>query len=184
MSTVEYILIALGLSMDAFAVSLAAGVNASVRGARPTFRLAFHFGLFQFLMPVIGWYIGTRIQAIVSAWDHWAAFGLLAVVGVRMIYGGGKGDAREPSGLDPSRGWSLVLLSIATSIDAWAIGLSLAMLRINIWYPSLLIGAVTALVCAGAVQLGNHVAASFGKRVEILGGLILLGCGVKVLLTH
>ncbi len=116
MTFVEIVLIAVGLSMDAFAVSLAAGAAPGGREPRAWFRLAFHFGLFQFMMPVIGWAFGRSLSRYIAAWDHWIAFVLLAVVGIRMIRSG-LDDSPHAMRENPSRGWSLILLSIATSID-------------------------------------------------------------------
>src|SRR6056297_488407 len=134
MSLTEIILISLSLAMDAFAVSVAAGTTGLLK-KRAIFRLSFHFGLFQFLMPVIGWYTGSRIAPLVSSVDHWLAFGLLIFVGVRMIIGGIKPPSEKMIN-DPSRGMTLVMLAVATSIDALAVGFSLAMMEIKIWYPA------------------------------------------------
>jgi putative Mn2+ efflux pump MntP len=179
----EILLIALGLAMDAFAVSIAAAAAGRASSPRPIFRLAFHFGLFQFLMPVLGWLLGTQIAHFIAAFDHWIAFVLLALVGVRMIR---SGCATEPTlqVAEPSRGWTLIMLSIATSIDALAIGLSLAMLQVNIWYPAAVIGVVTALLSLVGVRLGCSLGLRFGKPMEILGGIILIGIGLKILVEH
>ena len=183
MTLLEILLIAAGLAMDAFAVSLAAGAAGHAGSPRPAFRLSFHFGLFQFLMPVAGWFAGTRIVHLISAVDHWVAFGLLALVGGRMIRSGFSGE-ETPHRADPSRGLTLVALSLATSIDALAVGLSLAVLRINIWYPSAVIGVVTAGLAMAGIALGRRVGRRFGNRVEILGGVILLAIGVRILVAH
>ncbi|MBN2499017.1 MAG: manganese efflux pump [Deltaproteobacteria bacterium] len=183
MGIVEIILVAAGLAMDAFAVSLAAGSLEEVRGGRAAFRLSFHFGLFQFLMPVIGWYAGTAVVAFIASVDHWVAFGLLAYVGGRMIGSGLNPDARSFRG-DPSRGATLVILSLATSIDALAVGLSLAMVQVSIWYPSVVIGIVTAGLSLAGVRLGDRLGRVFGKRMEIAGGIVLLGIGARILLSH
>ena len=119
MSVLEILFIAVGLSMDAFAVALGVGASPVVRGPRPAFRISFHFGLFQFLMPVVGWTVGSAVQPLIESFDHWIAFGLLFYVGGRMIHAGIFGG--EDSGsrhTDPTAGWSLVILSVATSIDA------------------------------------------------------------------
>jgi putative Mn2+ efflux pump MntP len=125
MSFVEILFMAVGLAMDAFAVSLAAGTHKEINGFRPTFRLSFHFGFFQFLMPVLGWALGTKLEGAIQAFDHWIAFGLLAFVGARMIHAGLTSPDDAPRS-DPSRGLTLVGLCVATSIDALAVGLSLA----------------------------------------------------------
>lgn len=178
----EILVVAVGLSMDAVAVSLAASASNRARGARAMFRLAFHFGLFQFLMPVIGWLIGSTVAPYISSFDHWVAFALLAFVGVRMIraaLGGG-----EDLGRDPSRGATLLMLSVATSIDALAIGLTLAMIGDGIWVASVVIGIVTASLTSLAVLLGARVGRAVGTRMEIVGGLALIAIGVKILVEH
>ena len=183
MSFFEILLIAVSMAMDAFAVCLGAGAQARTSGPRPVFRLSFHFGLFQFLMPIIGWLAGTTIVRFISAYDHWVAFGLLVFVGVRMIRSGLAHESGEPKS-DPSRGWTLVLLSIAVSIDALAIGLSLGLVGVVIWYPAVVIGVVTGLISWLGIFLGNRLGQKFGKRMEITGGIILILIGLRILLSH
>ncbi|MGB8215542.1 MAG: manganese efflux pump MntP family protein [Anaerolineales bacterium] len=183
MSFFEILLIALSMSMDAFAICLAAGTQARTTGRRPIFRLAFHFGLFQFFMPVIGWFAGTSILRYITAYDYWVAFGVLAFVGIRMIRSGFDLQDAQPKN-DPSRGWNLVLLSFATSIDALAIGFSLGLVGVTIWYPAVVIGIVTGLVSWMGILLGNRLGAKFGKRMEITGGIVLIIMGVWILLSH
>ena len=132
MNFFEILLIALSMSMDAFAVCLGVGAARRGDGRRSTFRLAFHFGLFQFIMPVIGWLLGMTIEPLIRNYADWIAFGLLTFIGVRMIYSSVFGGEAQRSN-DPSRGWNLVLLSIAVSMDALAIGLSLGVLGIFVW---------------------------------------------------
>ncbi|HUU01827.1 MAG TPA: manganese efflux pump MntP family protein [Myxococcota bacterium] len=183
MGIVEILLIAIGLAMDAFAVSLAAGASRQAGGTGAAFRLSFHFGLFQFIMPVIGWYAGIGVAGTIAAYDHWVAFGLLALVGIRMIVSGT--DSRKNShSRDPSRGLTLLVLSVATSIDALAVGLSLAMIRVNIWYPSIVIGLVTACLSIVGLRLGGRLGVRFGKRMEIAGGGLLVLIGMRILLAH
>ncbi len=179
----EIILIALGLAMDAFAVSLGAGATRYVNGPRPVFRLSFHFGLFQALMPVLGWLAGLSVAQLIAQVDHWIAFALLAFVGARMIRSGLDAD-REMHTSDPSRGGTLVMLAVATSIDAFAVGLSLAMLRVNILYPALVIGVITGGLSLVALLIGSRLGKVFGKRMEIVGGLILIGIGLRVVISH
>ena len=183
MPFVEMVLVAVGLAMDAFAVSLGIGTTRRASTPRSIFRLSFHFGLFQFLMPVIGWYAGSRVAYLISGVDHWVALALLAFVGGRMVRSGFDSDATSVAS-DPSRGRSLVMLSVATSIDALAIGLSLAMLQVNIWQPSIVIGVITGSMSLGALLVGHRLGQAFGKRAEIIGGLILIGIGLRILVTH
>lgn len=182
MSLLTLFLIALSMAMDAFAVSLGSGAKIGP-GSRPAFRMAFHFGLFQALMPVGGWLFGNSIEPLVKNYDHWVAFGLLAFVGIRMLRSGfndGEQEVRE----DPSRGWMMVGLSIAVSIDALAVGLSLAFLQVSIWTPALIIGLVTAILSWIGLRTGLIFGNRFGKPVEIFGGLILIGIGIRILLDH
>jgi putative Mn2+ efflux pump MntP len=183
MSLWEILVVAVGLSMDAVAVSLAASASQRARGARATFRLSFHFGLFQFLMPVAGWSIGASIARYISSFDHWIAFGLLTLVGLRMITAARSGADPKPA-RDPSRGSTLILLSVATSIDALAIGLTLAMLGNGIWHASLVIGLVTACLSCLAVVVGARIGRRVGQRMEILGGLALIAIGARILWQH
>lgn len=183
MGFVEILLIALGLAMDAFAVSVGIGCTGQIHGPRPVFRLSFHFGLFQCLMPILGWLAGSSVAALISGVDHWIALGLLAFVGGRMIRSG-----LDPAGTvyqtDPSRGGMLVMLSVATSIDALAIGLGLAMLKVSIVYPSVVIGIVAGSLSLAGLAIGHRLGVLFGKRMEIVGGVILVGIGVRVLIAH
>ena len=134
--------IALGLAMDAFAVAVAAGLALGEVSARQTFRLAWHFGFFQFMMPVVGWLAGLTVERWIAAGGHWVAAGLLGLIGGRMIYEALRGE-RDGARGDPTKGLSLVVLSVATSVDALAVGLSLGVLGIGIWHPAVVIGAVT-----------------------------------------
>jgi len=183
MNFLEIILIALSMAMDAFAVCLGAGTQARSSGARPTFRLAFHFGLFQFLMPVLGWLAGATIERYIAVYDHWIAFGLLAFVGGRMVWSGIHPEEGSQKN-DPSRGWTLVLLSIAVSIDALAVGLSLGIIGVTIWVPAVVIGIVTSLLSWLGLRLGNKLGDTFGKRMEIIGGIILILLGLRIFLAH
>lgn len=183
MGTLEIILIAVGLAMDASAVSLAAAAAGFAKDARAVFRLAFHFGLFQFLMPVIGWFMGISFVGYFKSFDHWIAFGLLAFVGGRMIKEGFDTESEE-SKKDPSRGMTMVMLSIATSIDALAVGLSFALLDVNIWYPSAMIGVITCALSVLAIAMGKRLGEMLGKRMEIFGGIVLLIIGTRILLSH
>jgi manganese efflux pump family protein len=181
MSIFEILLLALSLAMDAFAVCLASGSSPQTQGARPAFRLSFHFGLFQFIMPVIGWLVGAKIAPITKDYDHWFVFGLLGFIGVRMIYSALKGEESQSS--DPSRGLTLVLLSIAVSIDALAVGMSLGLLGIFVWYPAIFIGVVTGVLSLVGLRLGNLFGNRFGKPVEIIGGLVLIAIGAQILVS-
>jgi putative Mn2+ efflux pump MntP len=176
--------IAVALAMDAFAVALAAGLTLPKLTGRHLFRFGFHFGLFQALMPLLGWAAGRGLRTTIEAYDHWIAFVLLGVIGIRMCHGALHKDEQGPESKDPTRGWSLVMLSIATSIDALAIGLTLAMLGSQIFIPALTIGLVCAILTLIGMYLGRKISSSWGPKVEFCGGLILLGIGFKVLIEH
>ena len=175
--------ISLALAMDAFAVALAAGAVLNPLTRRHLFRLGFHFGLFQALMPIGGWLIGIAVQNWISAYDHWIAFVLLAFVGVRMIVEAFD-EKDDKSVSDPTRGLTMVMLSVATSIDALAVGLSLAMLGISIWQPAAVIGIVAAVLTVFGMLMGRRLGSNWGKRVEVCGGLVLCIIGLKILLEH
>jgi putative Mn2+ efflux pump MntP len=184
MNLLTIIGIALGLAMDAFAVSIAVGSNLPRVTFRHFFRLSFHFGLFQFMMPIIGWYGGTKIARFIEHFDHWVAFGLLLFIGGKMIYES-FGEKESISNIsDPTRRWSLIMLSIATSIDAFAVGLSIAMLNYEIWFASVIIGIVAALLTSLGMLFGRQLGGRFGKRMELVGGLILIGIGLKIVFGH
>ncbi len=176
--------IAVGLAMDAFAVSIAAGLTVDRVTPRHTFRLAFHFGLFQFMMPVLGWLAGRELAALIAAYDHWVAFALLAYVGGKMLWESGRQHQPENRS-DPTRGLTLVTLSVATSIDALAVGLSLAFLRPgqSVWGPSVVIGLVAAAFTAVGITFGSRIGAKWGRWAEALGGVVLLGIGLRILIS-
>jgi putative Mn2+ efflux pump MntP len=177
------VFLGVGLAMDAFAVSLGIGTGRQAEGRRAQFRLAFHFGWFQMMMTIIGWLAGSTIAGLIDQFDHWVAMALLAYVGGNMIRSGLNPDV-DCNRCDPSRGKTLVILCVATSIDALAVGLSMAMLRNSIWIPSIIIGVVTFFISGMGLLAGDRLGVKFGKRMEIVGGLILIGIGLRVLATH
>ena len=176
-------IIALGLAMDSFAVSL--GIGTARRNTSPgaNFRIPFHLGLIQALMTLLGWLAGTTIAYLISNIDHWLALILLTIVGIRMIRSGFSTET-DVQIKDPSRGGTLIMLSVATSIDAVAVGLSLGMLHVNIWISAVVIGLVTMGLSLVGLLTGNKLGERFGKRMEILGGLILIAIGLRILYTH
>jgi putative Mn2+ efflux pump MntP len=175
--------ISVGLAMDAFAVSIVAGLAVAPVTPRHMFRLAFHFGLFQFMMPIFGWLAGQEMVGYISAYDHWAAFGLLACVGGKMLLEARR--EKEPDrSADPTRGLMLVALSVATSIDALAVGLSMAFVRVSIWIPSVVIGLVAATLSAVGIGFGSRLGPRWGRRAEFAGGIVLLLVGVRILISH
>lgn len=192
--------IAVGLAMDAFAVAIAASVSLRTVSSRQYFRLSFHFGFFQFMMPLAGWLLGTGFASYMADYDHWVAFGLLGFIGGKMIHGalggapaGAKPRAGREAGPvpggsprldDPTRGWSLVMLSVATSIDALAVGISFAMLDHRVFLPCVAIGVITAGITWLGMRIGGRLGVRFGHRMEIVGGLILVGIGTRILVQH
>lgn len=184
MSTAELIIIAIALAMDALAVSIATGVALKSVTPRQMFRLSWHFGLFQALMPILGWTLGLSFRRHIEAYDHWIAFVLLGYIGYKMIREAFE-EEDETKG-DPTKGMSLVVLSVATSIDALAVGLSLSMLGISVWWPSFVIGVVAFVFTAGGLLLGQTVARAklLGKYAELLGGTVLIAIGFKILWEH
>jgi len=177
------LLIALALAMDVFAVSLSIGTTRQATLPRPIFRLAFHFGLFQFFMPILGYLAGSTFAQYIHQFDHWIALGLLGFVGIRMIRAGFDPEESAFQG-DLSRGKNLVILSLATSLDALSIGLSLAMLGTNVLYPCVVIGIVSSVLSVVGLLAGHRLGIWFGKKMEILGGVILIGIGLRILVTH
>ncbi len=177
------ILIAIGLSMDALAVSISSGLVIPGVNASHGLKIGFFFGLFQALMPVLGWLAGTTVRAYIVSVDHWIAFILLVFVGVKMLHGA-VADRKDEKLLDPSRLDVLLVLSVATSIDALAVGLTFAMLDVPLFPAVVIIGITTFLISGAGVYLGKRAGAAIGKLVEIAGGIILIGIGLKILLEH
>lgn len=178
--------IAVALAMDAFAVAIATGVSLKQVSARQTFRLSWHFGLFQALMPIIGWGLGASIQDYVAAYAHWVAFIMLALVGSNMLKEAILTDEDEDEATKPkdsTKGMTMVMLSIATSIDALAVGLSMSMLQVSIVYPALIIGIVAGLFTIAGLHLGKRVARLtwLSTWAELLGGLVLWIIGLNIL---
>jgi manganese efflux pump family protein len=183
MEFITTLLIAIGLAMDALAVSLCIGTTGQASEPRSRFRLAFHFGVFQAGMTLLGWLAGSTIVTLISGIDHWVAFGLLAYVGINMIRSGANpGGGCYQS--DPSRGRTLLMLCVATSLDALAVGLSMAVLNTPVWVPALVIGIVAGGLSILGLLAGTTLGVKFGKRMEILGGIILVGIGLRVVITH
>lgn len=188
MSSAALFAIAVALAMDAFAVALATGICLRQARAAQTFRMAAAFGLFQALMPVAGWLLGLSVREHIEAYDHWAAFVLLALVGGKMIWEGLHAAEDDPSCApkDPTKGMQLLVLAVATSIDALAVGLSFAVLGQSIWLPALVIGVVCFALTALGVKIGcmaGHVSA-VSRYAELLGGATLIAIGLKILFDH
>ncbi len=177
----EIILVALALAVDAFAVGVAVGI--SHRKLRQIFRLSFHFGLFQALMPLIGAVLGEWMSYLMSSISHWVAFVLLTLVGGKMIYESMEGDG-DAYAKDPTRGMQLVMLSMAVSIDALAVGFTLGLENVSIALVVSVIGVVAAVITLLGMILAGKFAARISHRLEPLAGIVLIGLGVKAVVVH
>jgi putative Mn2+ efflux pump MntP len=183
MPIITIVLLALGLSMDAFAVAISFGLGMRVLHLRYAFRIALFFGVFQALMPIIGYLAGLSIRGFLESFDHWIAFVLLAFIGAKMIYEAFvMDDDQKP--MNPQNLLLLFTLAVATSIDALAVGLSLSFLKVDILQPAVIIGLITLGLSFMGVLIGQRLGHLFEKKIEILGGLILIGIGVKILCEH
>jgi len=179
------IFVALGLSMDAFAVSITSGLLIEGLKIRHAAKIALFFGGFQALMPVLGWIGGAGFRKYISHFDHWVAFGLLAIVGARMVYEGFKPNKGEGARqFDPLNFRVLLVLAIATSIDALAVGFGLSLIDVPILRPAFTIGLITFTTSFAGVYIGDRIGHLFERKIEVLGGLILIGIGVKILIEH
>jgi putative Mn2+ efflux pump MntP len=133
------------------------------------------------MMPVAGWFAGTYLAGMIDAWDHWVAFGLLSIIGLKMILES-RGEAKQDSSEDPTRGWKLVSLSLATSIDAFAAGLGMAFMGVSVLFPAAIIGVITAVLATAGICFGNRIGPYFGKKAVLAGGIILILIGVKIVI--
>lgn len=183
MSYLTIFFLAVGLGVDAFSVAIGIGAANSKKSWTPILRLSLAFGFFQFLMPLLGWLAGLTVVERIQAFEHWIAFFLLVAVGGKMVHEGLTEKSAEEE-TDRTRGWPLFLLSIATSIDALAVGFSFSLLNTSIFAPAVIIGLVCFFMTAVGMVFGQTLSRLFGRKVEILGGLTLIGIGLKILLEH
>jgi putative Mn2+ efflux pump MntP len=182
MDPLTIVLIAIGLAMDAFAVSIAKGITVDRNRRKTALIMASFFGGFQMLMPAIGWLVGLSFKDIIMGVDHWIAFGLLTLIGLKMIY-----DATKKAKEDVEKRLklhSLLILAVATSIDALMVGLSFAFLQSSVLEPILVIGLVTFLFSVAGFFFGCSLGRVFGNKIKIVGGLILIAIGLRILLEH
>lgn len=182
MSFFELILIAIGLSMDAFAVSVCKGLSVKTLKAQNALLVGLFFGGFQALMPLLGWLLGRQFERYIVEIDHWIAFALLGFIGGKMVWEALRGGDEGDSGSFAFK--ELLLLAIATSIDALAVGVTFAFLSVDIWSSVAVIGATTFAFSFGGVYLGNKVGGRFHEKAELAGGVILVLIGLKILLEH
>jgi len=183
MNLSDIILIAIGLAMDCFAVSIACGIAMKPFRYGPAIRIAFLFGLFQAVMPLLGWLAGSTFQHLIETFDHWIAFGILVLLGGRMIWENFFVHPDEKS-LNPFKLRVVLALALATSIDALAIGVSFAFMRIDLWLSILLIGAASVLFSSLGLFIGHRYGHRFNIPAELFGGIVLIGIGVKIVLEH
>ncbi|MBW2222203.1 MAG: manganese efflux pump [Deltaproteobacteria bacterium] len=181
MDAITIIAIAFGLAMDAFAVSITSGITIKNLKINNALKIALFFGLFQAIMPLVGWLAGLSLKDFISEIDHWIAFGLLSFIGCKMIYESITVQSNEKQ-IDPLNVYVLLMLSVATSIDALAVGVSFAFLKVSIVTPVIIIGTLTFLLSYLGVYIGDRIGHFFENKIEIAGGLLLIGIGLKILI--
>lgn len=182
MNISDIILLAIGLAMDCFAVSIACGMAMKKIIFWPAFRIAFFFGFFQAVMPLIGWLIGSRFQLYIENYDHWIAFIILVILGGRMIHENFR--KTDEKLLNPYKLAVVLTMAIATSIDALAVGFTFAFLKIDLWLSVILIGITSLLFSILGIVFGHRYCCRFRIPAELLGGIVLIGIGTKILLEH
>lgn len=181
---VSVLLIALGLSADCFVVAVGGCISTKAPLTSQMLRTSSAFGLSQALMPVFGWLAGRTVVDLIAAYDHWIAFALLGAVGGRMIWESFRPSNSQRNNIDITRGLTLFALSVATSIDALAVGLSFAFIEVNIALASLTIGVVAFAVTMIGFLLGRKSGRLLGKRAEAIGGIVLIAIGLRILVSH
>jgi putative Mn2+ efflux pump MntP len=185
MSFIFILGIAVALAMDCFAITMGLACGSRGLSLKQAVRMAAYFGGFQFVMPVVGWFAGDRLLGLIARFDHWVAFGLLVLIGVRMIHESIEMSEEEKACRpDQTRGRRLVILALATSIDALAVGLSLGVVGTSVLYPAAVIGATSFVLTIVGAKLGPVVGRIVGRRAELIGGLVLIAIGVKILVEH
>lgn len=188
MNLLTTILLALGMSVDAFAAALARGAGSLHYTWRQTVKTALIFGIVETITPIIGWLVGSMAQKFIAEYDHWLAFGLLLALGLKMIWGALHDNGDETAAADKNRTDTTLLLTvitaIATSIDSMVVGVGLAFLDANIWLTALAIGTSTTIMAAIGLRLGRLLGQKIGSRAEMSGGVVLIGIGTFILLEH
>ena len=180
---INIILISISLAMDCFAVSIAGGATISKPKITNALKVGLFFGLFQAVMPLIGWSIGFSFRNFIENVDHWIAFSLLLIIGIKMLYEAFKKNP-EAKKTDITIIPTLLILSVATSIDALVIGISLSILDVSIYLSILIIGLFAFAFSVSGYYLGHRIGKIIGKKVEVIGGIILIGIGIKILIEH
>ena len=183
MDILEFFLLGVSLSMDAFAISISTGINSPGMKKSDILKVALCFGGFQALMPVLGWLLGSAFIDLIQAFDHWVVFGLLAFIGIKMIVDAIKNDPDKDAG-DMLSIKVLLTMAVATSIDALAVGVSLAIVNASIPLAAAIIGATTFIICALGAAFGKKLGTAFEKKAIIAGGIVLIAIGTKTLIEH
>jgi manganese efflux pump family protein len=178
----EIILIGVGLAMDCFAVCISCSLVQRDIKTSEALKIAFFFGFFQAIMPVAGWLLGLTFKDLIADFDHWIAFGILGAIGLKMIIEAFKKENKQE--LNITKFWVLISLSVATSIDAMIVGISFAFLELNILLTVSIIGFVTFIISLAGIYLGKKFTFISGKKAEIIGGIVLIGIGIKILIEH
>jgi len=184
MDILSFLLLGASLSMDALAIAVSTGICVPHLRKRDALKLALYFGGFQALMPAVGWVLGSTVSVFIAAFDHWIAFGLLAVIGVKMIIDAVK---KKEDGYCPTDMLShkvLFTMAIATSIDALAVGISLAIVNAPIAIGAAIIGLTTFAICFAGAIFGKKLGTAFEQKAAVIGGLVLIGIGIKILAEH
>lgn len=182
MGFVELLLLSVGLGMDAFAVSVCKGISMKKMNWKKTCIIGLYFGGFQALMPVLGYFLGSTFESVISNLDHWIAFGLLAIIGGNMIK---DAFSKECDSFDDDvRFKAMIVLAIATSIDALAVGITFAFLKVNLILAISMIGVITFILAIVGTKVGNRFGDKYEKKAELVGGVILILLGIKILLEH
>lgn len=184
MSFLELLLTGIALAMDAFAVSMCKGLAMKKLDIRRGVIIALFFGVAQGVMPVIGWLLGTQFERYITSFDHWIAFGLLTILGAKMLWDVFRGEEDDPEKDARTDLRELLVLAVATSIDALAVGVTFAFLSTSIAPAAAIIAIVTFVLCLGGVVIGNHFGVRYKTRAQIAGGIVLILVGVKILLEH
>ena len=182
MGIIPLIFLSIGLSFDTFAVSIGCGIIEKQIKFFQAARIAIIFAVFQAIMPLLGWSLGYIIKDYITAIDHWLAFVLLSIVGGKMIIESFK--AEEGKTINPRQLKVILALSLATTIDAFVVGVTFAFLNVNLFLSSVIIGLITFIAAMLGMLFGKNIGSRFGKKMEIIGGLILIGLGIKILLEH
>lgn len=182
MGTIEILLISIGLAMDAFAVSICKGLSMKKMNWKKAFIVALYFAIFQALMPTLGFFLGTNFKDVVTRIDHWLAFILLVAIGVNMLK---EAFSKDNESFDDDVGLkTMIVLALATSIDALAIGITFAFFRVSLIFSVLMIGVITFIISFAGVKIGNKFGNKYEKKAEIFGGGILILLGIKILVEH